>query len=46
MQQLYIMGTYPLIQKSVTFGAQGITRGLNMVRANGDKNNATKIIIK
>lgn len=33
-------------QKSVTFGAQGITRGLNMVRASGDKNNVTKIIIK
>ena len=33
-------------QKSVTFSAQGITQGLNMVHASDDNNNAVKIIIK
>lgn len=33
-------------QKSVSFNAQGITRGVNMVHAPGENNNATKIIIK
>lgn len=33
-------------ERSVTFSAQGITQGVNMVRAAGEKSQVTKIIIK